>query len=216
MGIWDTVKAYGWIRPKSFPALRHNPSVSAVRHAVALDERRALFQMTGWGDRHGQVKEVWFAGDHSDVGGGHPCNSPLADAVLTWMLGEATQAGLLIDPAQWKTVDSIAESGKLAPTTKPNSLMKGGFRIPFPTVELNNSGYPPKRDLGIWPVGIRRPAVHAEPIGDDEHSPLLFHDSVRRRQQDDPRYRIENLLAGKRRVRNVDPKKLKVQYVEGA
>ena len=45
-------------------------------------ERRALFQVTGWGDRRrikardgsciDAVQEVWFAGDHSDVGGGHP------------------------------------------------------------------------------------------------------------------------------------------------
>ena len=83
LGLWDTVKAYGWLDPKSFPALRHNPTVLKVRHAVALDERRALFKMTGWGDRDPHVKEVWFAGDHSDVGGGHEDgNSPLADASL--------------------------------------------------------------------------------------------------------------------------------------
>ena len=38
LGLWDTVKAYGWVIPKSFPALRHNTSVRTVRHAVALDE----------------------------------------------------------------------------------------------------------------------------------------------------------------------------------
>ena len=92
LGIWDTVKAYGWIRPISFPALRHNLSVRRVRHACALDDRRALLQMTGWGEDHPDVKEVWFAGDHSDVGGGHKDgNSPLADASLRWMLGEALQ-----------------------------------------------------------------------------------------------------------------------------
>lgn len=72
LGLWDTVKAYGWIWPQSFPALRHNPSVRMVRHAVALDERRAVFQFTGWGDRRWMtapdgsridaVREVWFAG----------------------------------------------------------------------------------------------------------------------------------------------------------
>ena len=101
LGLWDTVKAYGWVWPQSFPALRHNPSVRMVRHAVALDERRAVFQVTGWGDRRSitapdgslidAVREVWFAGDHSDVGGGHPTgNSGLTDASLEWMLGEAT------------------------------------------------------------------------------------------------------------------------------
>src|SRR5699024_880366 len=63
LGLWDTVKAYGWVWPRSFPALRHNTSVRAVRHAVALDERRSLFQMTGWASAHLDVKEVWFTGD---------------------------------------------------------------------------------------------------------------------------------------------------------
>ena len=89
LGLWDTVKAYGWIRPRSFPALRHNRSVGTVRHACALDDHRALFQMTGWAEGHPDVKELWFAGDHADVGGGHKDgNSPLTDASLRWMLGE--------------------------------------------------------------------------------------------------------------------------------
>src|SRR6476659_3058634 len=36
LGVWDTVKSYGGIRPVMLPHLRHNPIVDAVRHAVAL------------------------------------------------------------------------------------------------------------------------------------------------------------------------------------
>jgi uncharacterized protein (DUF2235 family) len=72
--------------------------VQTVRHAVSLDERRSVFQVTRWAHCHEDLKEVWFAGDHSDEGGGHKFgNSPLADATLVWMLGEATDAGLLLD-----------------------------------------------------------------------------------------------------------------------
>src|SRR5262249_24569442 len=38
LGIWDTVKSYGGIWPIMLPALRHNPIVRTVRHALALNE----------------------------------------------------------------------------------------------------------------------------------------------------------------------------------
>ena len=59
--LGQRLHAYGWLTPKSFPALRHNPDVRMVRHAPALDERRALFKVTGRGDRDPHVREVWFA-----------------------------------------------------------------------------------------------------------------------------------------------------------
>jgi uncharacterized protein (DUF2235 family) len=81
LGVWDTVKAFGVFRSRSFPHLRHNPSFQTVRHAIALDERRRSYMFTSWGGLRDfveagpparqDVKEVWFAGDHSDVGGGH-------------------------------------------------------------------------------------------------------------------------------------------------
>ena len=135
LGLWETVKAYGWIWPQSFPALRHNPSVRMVRHAVALDERRPVFQVTGWGDRRpiaapdgsliDAVREVWFAGDHSDVGGGHPTgNSGLTDASLEWMLGEATHQELRLrrcDQSR-QAVQAIRERALNAHTVTPHDL----------------------------------------------------------------------------------------------
>jgi uncharacterized protein (DUF2235 family) len=166
LGIWDTVKAYGWLRPKSFPALRHNPSVRCVRHAAALDERRALFQVTGWGDCHPQVKEVWFAGDHADVGGGHDDgNSPLADASLAWMLGEATHAGLAIDPAKRCELAQIQmRSADAAATAAKDLWIRRGFIALdlAPRIELGNSVYPPLRQKRmLWLNGSRKPGDHA-------------------------------------------------------
>lgn len=190
LGLWDTVKAYGWIWPQSFPALRHNPSVRMVRHAVALDERRAVFQFTGWGDRRSivgangvaidAVREVWFAGDHSDVGGGHPSgNSGLTDASLEWMLGEATHQQLQLrhNGESRKAVQAVCEGALAAKRATPGDL-RGEFwptRL-LPRVELVNSTYPPAHRLAwFWTSGRRQPAVHAE-----EH-PILLHDSVRDR-----------------------------------
>jgi uncharacterized protein (DUF2235 family) len=115
VGIWDTVKSYGGIRPQSLPHLRHNPAVRQVRHALALDERRSWFLPTSWGWIDGdaqvvstlrpdpryerqQIKEVWFRGCHSDIGGGDE-EADTARISFRWMLGEATHAGLVLDSA---------------------------------------------------------------------------------------------------------------------
>jgi len=195
MGIWDTVKAYGWLYPQSFPALRHNRSVEAVRHAVSLDERRALFKVTGWGDRHEEVKEVWFAGDHSDVGGGHPSgNSPLADASLRWMLGEATNAGLRLDPSRRAEVGELEVRSLDAPSSAPHDLWwRNSYWLLdyLPRVELFNAVYPPKRRPRVlWADGARTPADHVE------GAKLHFHWSVEQRSAHDSRLSPERLASG--------------------
>jgi uncharacterized protein (DUF2235 family) len=108
LGVWDTVKAFGIFNPRSFPHIRHNDSIDIVRHALSLDERRRSFMFTSWGglDRFVEagppaaqdVEEVWFAGVHSDVGGGYPEEeSGLSWHAFRWMLGEARLAGMKLD-----------------------------------------------------------------------------------------------------------------------
>jgi uncharacterized protein (DUF2235 family) len=194
IGIWDTVKAYGWLWPQSFPALRHNPSVEVVRHAVSLDERRALFKLTGWGDRHDQVKEVWFAGDHSDVGGGHPSgNSPLPDASLRWMLGEATTAGLRLDREKRRGVEEVERRSIEAPSAAANDLWwrhRYWFLDNCPRVELNNAVYPPRRSPRMFsPDGERKPGDHSEGAA------LRFHWTVWERSARDQNYSPQQLAA---------------------
>ena len=115
LGVFDTVASVieiGRYRPRfrSHACTSENPSVEAVRHAVAMDERRNLFQPLLWvmgqsyfGDRFGQValgpqdaRELWFAGVHGDVGGGFPeQQSALAKVPLDWMIRETTPMGLI-------------------------------------------------------------------------------------------------------------------------
>jgi uncharacterized protein (DUF2235 family) len=69
---------------------------------VSIDERRAFFRQNLFGKPHDatqDVKEVWFAGVHSDVGGSYPeSESQLSKIALSWMLCEAETAGLNVDP----------------------------------------------------------------------------------------------------------------------
>jgi uncharacterized protein (DUF2235 family) len=110
LGAWDTVSSVGWVwNPLILPYTRENPSVKTMRHAVAIDERRAFFRQNLWkGSENQDFKEVWFAGVHSDVGGGYPKDqSGLALLALEWMLMEAKDHELMIDSAKAATMLSV-------------------------------------------------------------------------------------------------------------
>jgi uncharacterized protein (DUF2235 family) len=79
-------------------------NVEVGRHALAIDDERRAFHPTYWDERRlGQtpdgvqqdVKQVWFSGMHSDVGGGYP-EQKLSDIALKWIRREAQASGLLI------------------------------------------------------------------------------------------------------------------------
>lgn len=76
-------------------------SVKFIRHALAIDETRKDFDRVGWGNKNTDYTSVdgepekfiqlWFAGNHSDIGGSYPENeSRLSDIALEWMISEAT------------------------------------------------------------------------------------------------------------------------------
>jgi len=108
LGLWDTVSSVGWVwDPPSYPYTTRNPGIHTIRHAVAIDERRWFFLQNLVRRAHARqdISETWFAGDHSDVGGGYPENGGgLWRRPFTWMLSEAEHAGLLIDTARLKSV----------------------------------------------------------------------------------------------------------------
>ena len=100
LGVWDTVNSVGWIgSPLALPYTRHNPDIAITRHAIAIDERRAFFRVNWFQEAPGvDLKQVWFPGSHSDVGGGYPeSESGLSKHALAWMAAEAADAGLLLD-----------------------------------------------------------------------------------------------------------------------
>lgn len=85
-----------------------NKRVCYARHAMAIDEDRENFPRVEWDvegdpvrfevDKPEWLKQVWFAGNHSDIGGSYPEDeSRLSDIALQWMLDEATA---LPDPIQ--------------------------------------------------------------------------------------------------------------------
>ena len=90
-----------------------SPQVQVARHALSLDDERDAFQPVLWDewawaeegrkahpdDPNAQrtfeqrLQQVWFAGVHSDVGGGYPDES-LSFVSLAWMMEEAACHGV--------------------------------------------------------------------------------------------------------------------------
>ncbi|PND26040.1 hypothetical protein CN933_17765 [Sinorhizobium sp. M4_45] len=112
VGVWDTVSSVGWIgSPTALPYTHDNPDIEVLRHAVALDERRAFFRTNLAATPQGQdVRQIWFAGAHCDVGGGYlDAQSGLSRIALLWMLEEAQKHDLIIeDAAKADLADQIA------------------------------------------------------------------------------------------------------------
>ncbi len=137
LGIWDTVGALGVpaIVPMSGLMNRkhafHDASLSdfieSARHAVAIDERRALFPPVLWGDLaainatknakpddiDAPYQEKWFPGTHGSEGGGGDIRG-LSDGALAWVLKGAKRAGLALDTAAGSRIQGF-EPNPLAP-----------------------------------------------------------------------------------------------------
>jgi uncharacterized protein (DUF2235 family) len=102
VGVWDTVSSVGWIgSPTALPYTHDNPDIAFLRHAVALDERRAFFRTNLAATPQSQdVRQIWFAGAHCDVGGGYlEAQSGLSRIALLWILEEAQAHDLIIEDA---------------------------------------------------------------------------------------------------------------------
>jgi uncharacterized protein (DUF2235 family) len=121
IGVWDTVGALGipidgfrppWLTKRwTFHDTTLSKSVHNAYHAVSIDERRKPFEPTLWVKKVREdgtveepppqqtVRQVWFAGVHSDVGGGY-ADASLSAIPLQWMAARARACGLVLTPGQ--------------------------------------------------------------------------------------------------------------------
>lgn len=95
LGVWDTVKST--LDPDRRDATLY-PNVRAAYHAMAIDEKRLNFPVLRFTE-DARITQAWFAGVHSDVGGGYPsAESQLSDITLAWMIAAARQHGMEFIP----------------------------------------------------------------------------------------------------------------------
>jgi hypothetical protein len=110
VGVWDTVDAVGiplhaadvvntLIWQFKFPETTLSGKVGHACHALAIDEARRSFGPVLWNEtpeaRNGppRIEQVWFAGSHSNVGGGYP-RQGMSLTALDWMMTRAEAYGL--------------------------------------------------------------------------------------------------------------------------
>ena len=117
LGVWDTVGALGI--PLSGGRLIHrinkrwqfhdttlSPAVQSAFQALAIDEKRPSFTPAIWSVPSGtglERAQLWFAGDHSDVGGGHG-ERGLSNLALRWLVSCARSCGLALKPGAFDTL----------------------------------------------------------------------------------------------------------------
>jgi uncharacterized protein (DUF2235 family) len=192
VGVWDTVSSVGYIwDPVRLPYTAQNPDMKNGRHAVSIDERRCYFRNNLWGAAlPGQsIKQVWFAGVHSDVGGSYPdVESGLSQVALEWMLCEAATLGLLVDARRADFILGRPPAAPPAPIVPPDprAMVHNSLTFVWWLVEfLPHKYYDFAEQRAKWriPLGARR----VVPDGS------ALHASVREKIAFDPTYRPENL-----------------------
>ena len=114
VGVWDTVDAVGLpilaadivntvIYAFKFSDRSLSQSVAHACHALAVDEERQSFQPVLWDEAAtvapGRIEQVWFAGVHSNVGGGYP-RQGMSLVALDWIMARAEGHGLRFVPAE--------------------------------------------------------------------------------------------------------------------
>lgn len=124
IGVWDSISSVFVPRPdrlnflslEKLPHTKSNPSVKVFRQACAIDERRFMFQLYEWlpdqffklDRRSGPFPvqdqaNVWFSGDHTDIGGGYKeTESQAAKYPLIWIAKEAEDKGLILNDEMFR------------------------------------------------------------------------------------------------------------------
>ncbi len=175
LGVWDTVGSLGipddlallnlldrsqrW----AFHDTTLGTNIDMARHAVAIDEMRASFTPTFWTladgetvlndpDDTGRVRQLWFPGVHSDIGGGYT-DTRLSDVALKWMIEQAERAGLTFEPRMVNQIEIL-----------PHGLLHDSLSGAFKTLRTRPRNRPTMFDRSI--------DYHGSAIARDQDPPL--------------------------------------------
>lgn len=124
VGVWDTVKAIGWFRRRlRLPYTRLLKSAAVVRHACSLDEWRSQYKIYTLSEDEmskdtRDFEEVWFAGVHSDVGGGYETDPELGQIAFQWLVGQAKSHRLKVDQERFRPYLRLPLSHAEAPANR--------------------------------------------------------------------------------------------------
>ena len=116
IGVFDTVPALGIDRDDNPDSHRTNLYALEGFHALSIDEQRDDFRLLRFNPRppHSKnLKEVWFAGVHGDIGGNYDIEDKLGNITLDWMLKKFSKFGIFPSTSKQPT-ETLKESVKTA------------------------------------------------------------------------------------------------------
>lgn len=188
LGVWDTVSSFGFFwNFQSLPYAAKNDQIDHIRHAMAIDERRAMFRSYIYFPPDDPAspqdrKQVWFAGAHADVGGGYPNHEAgLAIIPLLWMLREAEAKGLMVDPLKKAELTSHPPPDPLG---KSHESLVGWWRL-LEFVPRRLWNVTKEKMEWRWPNFFGRRTIRPNPV---------IHESVQTRMAHGPsNYKPSNL-----------------------
>lgn len=146
LGVWDTVGALGIprnaftntlgfigkLRNHGFHDTRLSGMIKNAFHGVSIDENRRDYEATLWTSEpkaDQTITQVWFAGAHSQVGGGAASRN-LSDATLNWMQLKAQDLDLPFLENKIAPVNpNDYESGSVSNSYYDSNLFKRYYRI---------------------------------------------------------------------------------------
>jgi uncharacterized protein (DUF2235 family) len=142
LACWDTVGKLGvpeqipwlseWTNTQyQFHDTKLNYQIEHALHAVAIDERRKVFEVTPMTISEGAtttLHQVWFPGTHGCVGGGILNFSGLSDVTLQWMIEMVGKLGLGLEFVNYP--ETVVDGGIKPDYTTPfDSIVEGIFAL---------------------------------------------------------------------------------------
>ncbi|MCU1690967.1 MAG: hypothetical protein JWM64_58 [Frankiales bacterium] len=190
IGVWDTVGSLGipTVGPLGLLSRRwygfHDVELSGrvehAFHALGIDERRRAFRPTLWeaDDAHAneqEVEQTWFAGAHSDVGGGYK-DCGLSDTTLLWMAERAQRCGLELDLPALRPAVCAADDGRMHDSLSSFFRLQGTYERPLGAPPVVRDGRTLRTHETVYPGVLRRRELCKEPPqGPYEPTNLLTH-----------------------------------------
>jgi uncharacterized protein (DUF2235 family) len=183
--------------PLTMRDLNLNQRVNWARHALALDDERNTFHPRPWNEEpqdgdpevgvpggnkntkhidNERISQVWFAGVHSNVGGGYPDDS-LSHVPLEWIMNEANKPrmedgqsvpGLRFSQKIWDAFRALADEN--GPIYDSRHGLAGYYRYnPRRIEKLTNT-----KEVTIKRCKIHESVLRRIKVGQDGYAPFVL------------------------------------------
>jgi uncharacterized protein (DUF2235 family) len=179
------VDQYIW--PLSMPDRDLSPRVDRALHALSLDDERNTFHPQLWNEglpvsgtygkppnagdaatiSNERISQVWFAGVHSDVGGGYPDDS-VSYVSLNWIMTEACKCEVRFCPRIWDEYRALSDEN--GPINDARRGLGGYYRYNPRRIErLTDTD-----EVKIARVKIHESVFRRIKVGQDGYAPIVL------------------------------------------